>query len=85
MKNSTHIRRCHVCGCVNEVKGSLVKQCSGCGRHLQPFYFFSEEKALELKLERKESIRLSRTPSALTSALPLAEYPMLIGLTAAWD
>lgn len=38
----THIRRCHVCGTVNESEGSAVQKCSDCGKHLAPFYYFEE-------------------------------------------
>jgi hypothetical protein len=38
----THIRRCHVCGTVNELEGSANLHCHKCGKHLAPFYFFDE-------------------------------------------
>ena len=38
----THIRRCHVCGTVNELVGSANIHCHQCGKHLAPFYFFDE-------------------------------------------
>jgi ribosomal protein S14 len=40
----THIRRCHVCGTVNESEGSAIHKCSDCGKHLAPFYYFDESK-----------------------------------------
>lgn len=40
----THVRRCHVCGTVNEVEGAAVHRCSDCGKHLAPFYFFEESR-----------------------------------------
>ncbi len=39
-----HIRRCHVCGHVNELNGQAVHQCSQCRKHLAPFYYFDESK-----------------------------------------
>lgn len=39
-----HIRRCHVCGEVNESEGSAVHKCGHCGKHLAPFYYFDESK-----------------------------------------
>lgn len=40
-------RRCHQCGCVNESPPSVGRMkegqsCTGCGKHLAPFYFFDE-------------------------------------------
>lgn len=40
----THIRRCHVCGTVNESVNSAVQKCSQCKKYLAPFYFFEEHK-----------------------------------------
>lgn len=40
----THIRRCHVCGTVNESEGMAIRKCSDCGKHLAPFYYFDESK-----------------------------------------
>ena len=40
----SHIRRCHVCGAVNESEGADVRKCEHCGKHLAPFYYFDESK-----------------------------------------
>ncbi|GIL18768.1 MAG: hypothetical protein BroJett040_25190 [Oligoflexia bacterium] len=40
----SHVRRCHVCGTVNEAEGSAIVKCSKCRKHLAPFYFFEESK-----------------------------------------
>lgn len=40
----THIRRCHVCGTVNESEKAAIHKCSSCGKHLAPFYYFDESK-----------------------------------------
>jgi hypothetical protein len=45
----THIRRCHVCGTVNEAANSAVHKCHICGKHLAPFYYFDESKLDGLK------------------------------------
>lgn len=42
--NVTHIRRCHVCGAVNESENAAIHKCSHCGKHLAPFYYFDESK-----------------------------------------
>ena len=44
-----HIRRCHVCGEVNESEGAAVHKCGHCGKHLAPFYYFDESKLEGLK------------------------------------
>ena len=40
----SHIRRCHVCGTVNEAEGSAINKCGQCGKYLAPFYFFDENR-----------------------------------------
>lgn len=40
----SHIRRCHICGEVNESEGAAVHKCGHCGKHLAPFYYFDESK-----------------------------------------
>ena len=40
--STTHVRRCHVCGAVNELENQAVHRCSDCGKHLAPFYYFDE-------------------------------------------
>lgn len=37
-----HVRRCHVCGTVNESENQAIKRCSKCGKPLAPFYYFDE-------------------------------------------
>lgn len=39
---AVHIRRCHVCGTVNELLGAAIHKCQDCGKHLAPFYYFDE-------------------------------------------
>lgn len=38
----SHVRRCHVCGTVNESENQAIRSCKGCGKHLAPFYYFDE-------------------------------------------
>ena len=42
--NFTHVRRCHVCGTVNEGSNAAIHRCLQCGKHLAPFYYFDESK-----------------------------------------
>lgn len=44
----THVRRCHVCGTVNESVNQAVHKCTTCGKHLAPFYYFDESQLLGL-------------------------------------
>lgn len=37
-----HVRRCHVCGTVNESENQAIHRCSDCGKSLAPFYYFNE-------------------------------------------
>ena len=38
----THIRRCHICGGINESPETVVTKCDHCGKTMAPFYFFNE-------------------------------------------
>lgn len=77
----THFRICHVCGSLNAAQNELVHHCEGCGKHLAPFYFFDESKAMGLRNLSGDSTQTER----LTSSLPLKEYPPIWGLTAYWE
>jgi len=60
----------------------LVKQCEHCHRQLSSFYFFDEERALGLKPHSSQKTEEEHYKS---TALPYAEYPPVVGLTAYWD
>lgn len=79
MGQRVHVRRCHVCGALMEKEGALVEQCTDCGKHLAPFYYFNERLAMKLVTEAEAS------RSYKSTALPRAEYPPIWGLTAYWD
>lgn len=74
-----HIRRCHVCGAVNEAKNILVHHCDGCGKLLAPFFYFDESRVMGLKSEEAYQAEYK------SSALPHREYPPIWGLTAYWE
>lgn len=80
VSEKTHFRRCHVCGEVNSVEGALVTSCQGCGKHLAPFYFFDESRAMGLNSNFYSSIK-----EPAESRLPLKEYPPVWGLTVYWE
>ncbi len=42
MDTSIHIRRCHVCGKVNECHNHQVGRCDFCGKIMAPFYYFDD-------------------------------------------
>ncbi|NUN06210.1 MAG: hypothetical protein HUU57_10660 [Bdellovibrio sp.] len=79
MADTTHFRICHICGTVNSAEGALVTTCESCGKHLAPFYFFDESKAMGLNSGFYSSLK--QTPHRL----PLAEYPPVQGLTVYWE
>ena len=76
-KKRLHIRRCHVCGSVNECKGHLVERCQACNKALMPFLFCEstyEEQAIEMSKivysEEKSDIKVI--------------YPPLVGIALYW-
>lgn len=80
MGHHIHFRICHTCGEVSEGHGRLLMQCQSCGKHLAPFYYFDESKALGLRPQEKTPYE-----QQMISTLPLSEYPPLVGLTAYWE
>lgn len=81
MASKTHYRLCHRCGTANSSEEKLVTTCRCCGKHLAPFYFFDESRAMGLK---NSNFYSTGRPAAPTS-LPHAEYPAIRGLTAYWE
>lgn len=75
-----HIRRCHVCGEVNECEASSVHKCSHCGKHLAPFYYFDESK-LEGLLESGPYLSTWKNPQDL----PAGNYNPIWGLSTYWQ
>ena len=76
-KNRLHIRRCHVCGAVNESKGHVVERCTTCQKALMPFLFCEstyEEQALEL----------SKDIYAQEGSQLKVIYPPLVGIALYW-
>ena len=78
----THFRLCHICGTANSMEGGLVTYCESCGKHLAPFYFFDESKAMGL---RETGVYSDDRGSASGTCLPHKEYPPVWGLTAYWE
>ena len=81
MESKSHFRRCHLCGAVNVAEGELVEDCESCGKHLAPFYFFDESRAMGLH----NSNLSSSEEKAFYSSLPRNEYPPIWGLTVYWE
>lgn len=80
MSQHIHFRLCHKCGEVSEEVGRLLMQCQSCGKHLAPFYYFDESRALGLKAQTRSSYE-----EKMLSVLPHKEYPPIVGLTAYWE
>lgn len=79
METMTHFRLCHRCGTVSSADGALVTTCQCCGKHLAPFYFFDESRALGLNPSKFNSDLQASTK------LPHKEYPPVKGLTVYWE
>ena len=93
MKNSQnlnkkiHIRRCHICGNVNEKKKDFVTKCTSCGKVLAPFMFFDDKN--DFDPANKITIKTIDLDNARHKAGSLYEhlksqYPPLRGLTVYW-
>lgn len=80
MSHKIHYRACHVCGQVNESTDTLVCQCTSCGKHLAPFYYFDESRAMGLAPMTRTAYE-----ERMRSTLPHREYPPVYGLTAYWE
>lgn len=78
MNVKTHFRICHVCGATNSLEGKLVTACECCGKHLAPFYFFDESRAMGLT-------NSSNYSTTTETVLPHKEYPPVWGLTVYWE
>lgn len=83
MNVKTHFRLCHICGTTNSIEGDLVTACECCGKHLAPFYFFDESRAMGLTDSSFYSGELGM--KSTESVLPHKEYPPVWGLTAYWE
>ena len=85
--NKIHIRRCHICGKVNEKKNSFVKKCSGCGKALAPFMFFDDKTDFDPAcrvtsgLIDLDNVRLKS--GSLYDHMK-TQYPPLWGITVYW-
>lgn len=75
MDSIIHIRRCHICGEVNETHDAPVSRCSHCGKFLAPFFFTSDYSQIDPE-------------SPLTTYFILGQdqmpYQPLRGLSAYW-
>ena len=80
MSHKIHYRACHICGHINESTDCLVGDCTACGKHLAPFYYFDESRAMGLAPQTRSSYE-----EKMRSVLPHREYPPVYGLTAYWE
>ena len=84
---SVHVRRCHICGAVNEIENALVDQCGQCGKFFAPFVFFDEKGALGIDFKVKDdssSIVNNRLKSNEWHKEIKTQYPPLWGITVYW-
>ena len=82
--SKTHFRVCHLCGSVNHADDDLVTECQDCGKHLAPFFFFDESRAMGLKNSNFYS-NVNKARAEEQTVLPHKEYPPIWGLTAYWE
>ncbi|MBC7742904.1 MAG: hypothetical protein H7061_11955 [Bdellovibrionaceae bacterium] len=84
MKNvaekAIHIRRCHLCGSINEIEAAVVIKCHSCGKHFAPFLFFDEKAAMGIEVDHPEV----RSLGADWQHLLKNQYPPLWGLAVYW-
>ena len=80
----SHYRICHHCTTLNTAGGELVQDCEGCGKHLAPFYFFDESKAMGIQNSDYYST-VNEALAAEAAELPLKIYPPIYGLTVYWE
>jgi hypothetical protein len=74
MSESLFVRRCHVCGSVNESKDD-IKKCVCCSKSLLPFYYFDKKKLNEFSDNKERPLDLPDRESG---------YGPIRGLTAYW-
>ncbi len=85
---SLHIRRCHMCGTVNETEEALVDKCQTCGKFFAPFVFFDEKAALGLNSKVQSDIASmmnNRLKSKDWHLQIKTQYPPLRGFTVYWE
>lgn len=76
-----HIRRCHVCGEVNESEKSAIDRCLCCGKHLAPFLFCKD-----VGLQKNDNLaEVQKTVTENSSSFLKAEYPPLFGISLYWS
>ncbi|MBC7420177.1 MAG: hypothetical protein H7328_05565 [Bdellovibrio sp.] len=76
-----HVRRCHLCGSVNEIESAVISKCASCGKHFAPFLFFNEKAALGLEVETQPE---NRPLADSWQHLMKTQYPPLWGLAVYW-
>lgn len=72
-----HIRRCHICGSLNERHNSNVDRCTSCGKALAPFLFCEST-------YDSEAIELSKKVFTTHKNDTKVIYPPLVGIALYW-
>lgn len=77
-----YIRRCHVCGCINESSKSSMSSCHHCGKHLVPFLFCPDVGSDLVKAAFGASSK--ETKAERHSSVLRSEYPPIYGISLYW-
>jgi hypothetical protein len=80
MSSRQHLRRCHVCGYVNQVKNGTVEKCEHCNKAFSKFYFF-EESNVE-GITENGGIKMRSWSESLRRS---QDFQPIWGLTAFWE
>lgn len=68
-----HLRRCHICGGVNEREGDAIDRCQHCHKPMAPFFFF-DDRVVAVYSENEPRPSVPR----------VGERRALIGFTVIW-
>lgn len=73
MADPVHIRKCHVCGTINEDEKEPITKCSHCQKSLAPFFYFDDK------------VKVVLSDTHLRPPLMEGEFSPIHGLTVYWE
>lgn len=75
-QSGSFLRRCHVCGATIEKESRSIGQCSCCGKHIAPFYYFDERQIIGFGDVLGDRFRLGESDHT---------YVPLVGIGLFWE